>query len=93
MPRNATPVAPKCPIVFVKPRPANSPAPLTRHFSYHSDKLSRLALPSESGEYDSPCKIRSLPEGERMAPILPELLALTRLIPQVNSIAGLNDTA
>jgi hypothetical protein len=41
----------------------NMPTPLTRYLSYHSDKLSRLALPSELSEHHSPCGIRSLAEG------------------------------
>jgi len=45
---------------------------LTRHLHYRSDKLSRLALPSELIERRSPCGIRSLTEGGRAAPILRE---------------------
>jgi hypothetical protein len=49
-------------------QPANSPSPLTRHFPYHCDKLSLLALTSELVERHSPCGIRSLAEGGRLAP-------------------------
>jgi len=52
------------------PRPANSPALLTRHPTYHRDKMSPLAPWSELIEYHSPCRIKSLVEGERLAPIL-----------------------
>jgi hypothetical protein len=36
---------------------------MTRHSSYRSDKLSRLALSSEMSERDHPCGIRCLVEG------------------------------
>ncbi len=49
----------------------HSPPPLTRHSLYHSDKLSRLALPSELIECHSPCEIRSLARCGRLAPMLP----------------------
>ena len=39
---------------------------LTRHFPYHSDKLSRLAPPSELSGRHSPCGIRSLAEGRTL---------------------------
>jgi hypothetical protein len=58
--------------------PAISQTPLTRHPPYHSDKLSRLALPSESVERHSPCGIRNLGEGGPLAPVLPRKLALVR---------------
>src|SRR5215468_9465246 len=44
-------------------RPVNSPAPLTRHPLYYSDKLSRLAPPSELIVRYSPYRIRGLAEG------------------------------
>src|SRR5262245_1789128 len=47
-------------------RPVNSPAPLTRHPLYHSDKLSRLAPTSELIERHSPYGIRSLAEGRTL---------------------------
>jgi len=56
-------------------RPTNSPTPLTRHFSYRSDILSRLAPLTELIECHSPCKIRSLAEDGRLAPILLRRLA------------------
>src|SRR5215475_8958228 len=55
--------------------PSISLTPLTRHFSYCSDKLSRLAPPAESVERHSSCGIRSLAEGGNMAPILLRRLA------------------
>ena len=41
-------------------RPANLATPLTRHFAYRSDKMSRLAPPSELSERHYPCRIRRL---------------------------------
>ena len=40
--------------------------PLTRHFPYHGDKLSRLAPPSELIERRPPYEIRSLAEGSTL---------------------------
>jgi len=47
---------------------------VSRHFTYRSDKMSRLAPMSELIEWRSPCVIRSLTEGSRMAHILREQL-------------------
>src|SRR5262249_20211051 len=58
---------------FAASRPTNSPTPLTRLSPYHGDKLSRPAPSSELIKWRPPCKIRSLTEGWRMAPILPGL--------------------
>jgi hypothetical protein len=59
--------------VFVAVRhPANSPAPLTRHSPYCSDKLSRLALPSELCERHSSCGIRRLADGRALGASLAE---------------------
>jgi hypothetical protein len=39
---------------------------LSRHFPYHSDKLSRLALPSELSGRRLPCGIKSLAESRTL---------------------------
>src|SRR5262245_54569870 len=54
------------------PRKSNRPLPtkLTRLSHFRSDKLSRLAPPSELIERPSSYRIRSLAEGERPAPVL-----------------------
>jgi hypothetical protein len=59
-------------------QPAISPTPLTRHFPYCSDKLSRLAPPSKSIVCRSHHGIRSLAEGGPLAPVLLRRLALVR---------------
>jgi hypothetical protein len=48
---------------------------LTRLSLYRSDKLSRLAPPSELIDRPSSCEIRRLAEGERPAPVLRGQLA------------------
>jgi len=52
---------------------------MTRYPSHGGDKLSRLAPPSELSESYSPFEIRSLAEGRRPAPILPQCLASPRI--------------
>jgi hypothetical protein len=49
---------------------------MTRYFSSHGDKLSRLALPSELIEFHFFFGIRSLAERGRVAPILRGRFAL-----------------
>jgi hypothetical protein len=59
------------------PRKSSRPLPtkLTRLSRFRGDKLSRLARPSELIERPASCGIRSLAEGERLAPGLRGLLA------------------
>jgi hypothetical protein len=49
---------------------------MTRYFSYHRDKLSRLAQPSDLIKSNFFCGIRSLAERGRVAPILRGRFAL-----------------
>src|SRR5262249_6440923 len=65
--------------LLVRPhcRPARSEQPICslRYDTpspYHGDNLSRLALPPALIDCQSPCGIRGLAEGGRMAPILPK---------------------
>src|SRR5262249_44389639 len=65
--------------LLVRPhcRPARSEQPISSlpydtPSPYQGDNLSRLALRSELIDCHSPCGIRGLAEGGRMAPILPE---------------------
>jgi len=62
---------------FAAQRPAILATPQTHHHIYHSDKLLRLAPPSDLIERHSHCGIRGLAEGGRLAPILPRRLAIT----------------
>jgi hypothetical protein len=56
---------------------------MTRHSPYRSDKLSRLAQPSELIEYHFPCGINSLAEGGSPAPILRRRLELIQFLHQI----------
>jgi hypothetical protein len=80
--RPALPVAARGPAIY--------PALLTRHLSYHRDKLSRLAPPSELSKCDSPYGIRGLAKGGLLAPVLPMRLAY--ILPKSSQVADLTDT-
>jgi hypothetical protein len=83
---------PKRPTGYVARRHANPPTPLTRHRPCRSDKLSRLAPPSELIKRHPPCGIRSLAEGRRRGAHFAEMFGANPFfIPQDNSVADMTD--